>query len=76
MVAVEPEGAVNATTEAPQWQEVKFTVDSGATESVMQGETLSGVPMKEGAAKKKNVKYEVANGHLIGNLGEKDFIGE
>ena len=55
------------------WQEVEFTVDSGASETVMGEEELPTVPTKEGAAFKRGVEYEVANGTRIANEGEKTF---
>ena len=46
---------------------------SGATESVVPGNTPECVPTQEGAASRRGVKYEVANGHFIPNEGEKKF---
>ena len=73
---MEPDGSVNAATEAQEYQKIRLTVDSGATESVMQQDTLRAIPVKEGSACRKGTKYEVANGQLIPNLGERDFTGE
>ena len=51
-------------------------VDSGATETVMTVDCLEGViDITEGAALKKGVHYEVANGSQIPNLGERQFLG-
>ena len=55
------------------WQEVEFTVDSGASETVMGEDELPTVQTKEGAAYKRGVEYEVANGTRIANEGEKTF---
>ena len=55
------------------WQELEFTVDSGASETVMSEEELPTVQTKEGAAYKRGVEYEVANGTRISNEGEKTF---
>ncbi len=51
-------------------------VDRGATDTVMTVECLEGVSeIIEGAALKKGVQYEVANGYQIPNLGERQFLG-
>ena len=57
------------------WEEIEFYVDSGATETVVGEDMLSSVEVREGMAKKRGVQYEVANGLLIPNLGEKRFRG-
>ena len=73
--AIEPEG-FNAVGEAePEWQDIEFAVDSGATESVINEEMLPAVPITESEASKRGVKYEVANGVRIPNLGQKQFDG-
>ena len=59
---------------APEWEEIEMAVDSGASESVVNEEQLSGVETVEGKAKKMGVQYEVADGTLIPNLGEKKYI--
>ena len=51
-----------------------MAVDSGASESVLPEEELPSVRLTEGEAKRKGVKYEVADGTLIPNLGEKSFV--
>ena len=70
---VEPEG-FNALEDA-EWEEVGFAVDFGATETVIGEDVLKSVKTIEGAAYKRGVKYEVANGVRIPNFGEKRFIG-
>ena len=56
--------------------EIEIAVDSGATETVMAEETLSGiVDITEGPALKRGVSYEVADGTEIPNLGERKFLG-
>ena len=52
------------------WEEVEFALDSGATETVMREDMLSSVEIKEGAASKRSVEYEIATGELIPNLGQ------
>ena len=46
-----------------------------ATETVISRKCLSSVEVREGAAFRRGVKYEVANGVRIPNLGEKTFRG-
>ena len=69
---IEPEG-VNRVSDA--WECVDMAVDSGATETVLHEDMLTSVELKEGAASKRGVKYEVATGVRIPNLGEKKFEG-
>ena len=71
---IEPHG-INAVAD-DQWVEIEVAVDSGATETVMSEATLAGViDITEGAACKRGVMYEVANGVEIPNLGERTFLG-
>lgn len=71
---VEPHG-VNTVGEE-EWVEIAVAVDSGATETVMSAEPLDGViDITEGPASTRGVKYEVANGVEIPNLGERKFVG-
>ena len=48
-----------------------MTVDSGAGETVVGEEMLSSIGTVEGEAMRRGVKYEVADGNLLPNLGEK-----
>jgi hypothetical protein len=41
---------------------------------VMSSEMLTTVPIVEGDAKKRGVQYEVADGTLIPNQGERNFV--
>ena len=52
-----------------------MTVDTGATETVINEDMLQNIETKLGQAYKRGVKYEVANGEVIDNLGEKTFEG-
>ena len=61
--------------EDPAWEEIELAVDSGATETVIGENILKSIDLTEGMAYKRGVKYEVANGIRIPNLGEKKFIG-
>ena len=55
------------------WEELDLAVDSGATETVVNGDMLENTPTEPGLASKRGVQYEVANGVLIQNEGEKKF---
>ena len=72
--SVEPEG-VNALVSEGRWEIIELAVDSGASETVINGVMVSSVEMKDGPASLRGVKYEVANGVRIPNLGEKKFVG-
>ena len=69
---IEPAG-VNSVDVKGDWEELKMAVDSGATETVMNEDMLTSAETKIGAAAKRGVEYEVANGVTIPNLGEKTF---
>ena len=73
-IAKEPEG-IGAVMEDGDWDEVELTVDSGATDTVMGPGTLGSIPITEGAAFKRGVEYEMANGQYCPNLGERRFRG-
>ena len=55
-----------------------MAVDSGATETVVSEEMVKAVETQPGEAMKRGVRYEVASGDLIPNLGAKCFtaVGE
>ena len=73
-VTIEQEG-LKPLGESAEWENIVFGVDSGATETVIQQETLAWMQIKEGEAFKRGVKYGMANGVTIDNEGEKDFHG-
>ena len=52
-----------------QWVELRLTVDSGAGESVISETDAANVGIEKG--KRTGCKYEVANGEIIYNKGEK-----
>ena len=56
------------------WEEVDFVVDSGASETVIGPHMVSSAEARESTGSRRGVKYEVANGVRIDNLGEKKFI--
>ena len=56
---IEPDH-VKAVNADDGWEENEFALDSGATETVMGEDMLSSVEIKEGAASKRGVEYEIA----------------
>ena len=75
MLGIRMPSGLNAVEEvAPEWEEIEMAVDSGASESVVSEDMLNGVETLEGKAKKMGVQYEVADGTLIPNLGEKKYV--
>ena len=69
---IEPAG-LNAIAE-DEWVGIDVAIDSGATETVMSDETLNRViGIKESAACKRGIVYEVADGTQIPNLGENSW---
>lgn len=58
------------------WEMIEFTVDSGASETVVSEEMLQSVETTESPASKRGVEYEVANGVRIPNQGQKEFKAE
>ena len=69
---IEPEGLCEVKTHG-EWTEIELAVDSGATETVMNEDMLAHIATRPGPASRKGVRYEVANGTMIPNLGEKQF---
>ena len=49
-------------------------MDSGASESVAPAGAASNVPVVESPGSRSGATYEVANGQVIDNLGQKDCI--
>jgi len=75
MLGIRMPSGLNAVEEVvPEWEEIEMAVDSGASESVVSEDMLNGVETVEGKAKKMGVQYEVADGTLIPNLGEKKYV--
>ena len=69
------EETVNVVQPPPEWEAIDFAVDSGASETVMGEGLIRSVEMTPSAASLRGVKYEVANGERIPNLGEKHLRG-
>ena len=70
---VEPK-QVNAFEEKGEWEEIEMGVDSGAAETVVDEDTAESVRVVEGEASRKGVQYEMADGTLIPNKGEKIIL--
>ena len=54
-----------------RWEKVTAIMDSGATVTVRNPQTGDAYPIREGAASKAGVMYEIADGTEIPNLGER-----
>ena len=70
LIAVEPSNVMSCTA-SPDWEEVDFAVDSGASETVVSEHMVQSVDTVPSPASIRGVAYEVANGEQIPNLGEK-----
>ncbi len=64
----------NDVDEYPGWALIEFTVDSGATETVMGLSQLNHIPVQR-STNSHGARYEVANGAIIENQGERRFVG-
>ena len=74
VIAIEPEGVCSLRPEG-EWEEITLSLDSGATETVILPDILTGHELREGAPFKRGVEYEVANGVQVPNMGEREFVG-
>ena len=66
---------MNGLKSTEGWEEVTLYFDSVATETAIGQDMITSIELKEGIAWKQGVKYEVANGVRIPNLGERSFTG-
>ena len=66
-----PQSLRAATLPEGEWEWIEAILGSGATVTVIPPHIGAGYDVKEGEASKAGVKYEVANGEEIPNLGEK-----
>ena len=69
---IEPE-RISTISADGEWEEIEFSVDSGATETVAPDSMPESIPTNPGPASRKGVEYEAANGATIANEGEKKF---
>ena len=67
-------GTLSMTKESDAWQQLIITVDSGASESVAPGSAATNVPVEESLGSRSGVTYEVANGEIIDNQGQKNCV--
>ena len=67
-------GPLSMTKENGAWQQLIITVDSGASESVAPPTSASNVPIEDSPGSRGGVTYEVANGEIISNLGQKNCV--
>ena len=67
---VNPVGAVSKL-EGEQWEEMVMAVDSGASETVVNGEQAKSIATQPSEGSKAGVKSEVADGSFVHNEGEK-----
>ena len=63
-------GNAYAMEEAPEWEVLEMAVDSGASVTVIGRNMVNAV---SASGPKPDIKYEVADGSYIENLGEKSF---
>ena len=63
--------AISGVGSPPEWTEIEITIDSGACESVMPAWMCAHIPVFPGQQSISGVTYEVANGEIIPNLGER-----
>lgn len=73
LAVVEPVG-VKAVEQIPEWELLEMAVDSGAGETVLEEGVVKCVEAVDGEAKRRGVRYEVADGTLMANEGEKKFV--
>ena len=66
-----PNETANAVGEIPGWEELDIMVDSGASVTVINEDMVRAV---DASGARPNVKYEVADGSLIENMGQKTFM--
>ena len=66
---------LNIVSDKREWRKVRFCVDSGAGETVVDDGDLPEVETKDSWGSLHGQKYEVANGETIDNEGEKTFVG-
>ena len=61
--------AISAVADLPEWERVVLTVDSGASETVVPPDVARNLPLLH--TSQVGTEYEVANGGVVVNLGEK-----
>ena len=56
---------------AATWREIEITVDSGACDTVIPTDECKEITIHESKQSKAGMEYEVANGEVLPNLGER-----
>ena len=64
-------GSLGAVGSDEEWVEMELTADSGACDTVILRKTAESIPIMPSLASLRGMEYEVANGQLIPNLGER-----
>ena len=64
-------GCLMPMTQNDGWHEIEMTADSGACDTVMPLRDCEWIKIHESLQSKAGCKYEVANGAIIPNLGER-----
>ena len=75
VLRVEQDDGLNAMKQAGGWKKVRFTVDSGAGETVMNKDELPGIEVVPSAGSRRGQHYVTASDERIANEGEQKFIG-
>ena len=76
VLRVEQDEGLKAVKQTGGWKKVRFTVDSGAGETVMNKDELPGVPIMPSAGSKRGQHYVTASDERIPNEGEQKFLAK
>ena len=57
-----------------EWEKLEITVDSGAGNSVANGDNFPGIPREESEGSRRGQSYVGAGGEKIPNRGQKRFM--
>ena len=74
LTTIEPASLHPISDANPQWEAIEMAVDSGASETVAPLNMCQGIPIEDTKASLSGTKYEVANGHVIHNKGQKNTV--
>jgi len=75
VLRVEQRSGVDVVKAAGGWKQIRFTVDSGAGETVMNKHELPGIPIVPSPGSKRGQHYITASEERIPNEGEQHFLG-
>ena len=62
------------SAEKVEWREIEITFDSGATDPVMPLRMCEDISIKPSPQSERGTEYEVANGEVIPNVGERRCV--